>query len=240
MKREYVKWFSPCLQREMELLVFGHAGSPVLFFPTRMGRFYDYENWGLIKALEEKIVSGKNQLYCIDSIDADSFYCKGIPPIERIYRHTLYEKYIVEEVIPFVKQKNNNALISAGCSLGAYHAVNIAFRHPQLFKKTIGISGRYDLTNQLEHFEDLFEGYLDDTIYSNMPTLYIPNLSRKEKISLQNLEILLVVGKEDLFVKNNLQLSEHLRRKNIPHQLYLAEGEAHKAIYWGALLNNYL
>ena len=112
MKREYVKWFSPCLQREMELLVFGDAGSPVLFFPTRMGRFYDYENWGLIKALEEKIVSGKNQLYCIDSIDADSFYCKGIPPIERIYRYTLYEKYILEEVIPFVKQKNNNELIS--------------------------------------------------------------------------------------------------------------------------------
>ena len=70
MKREYVKWYSPCLQREMELLVFGDAGSPVLFFPTRMGRFYDYENWGLIKALEEKIVSGKNQLYCLDSIDA--------------------------------------------------------------------------------------------------------------------------------------------------------------------------
>jgi esterase/lipase superfamily enzyme len=124
--------------------------------------------------------------------------------------------------------------------LGAYHAINIAFRHPHLFKKTIGISGRYDLTNQLEHFDDLFDGYLDDTIYSNMPSLYIPNLSRKEKLSLQNLEILLVVGKEDLFVKNNLQLSEHLRRKNIPHQLYLAEGEAHKAIYWGALLNNYL
>lgn len=125
--------------------------------------------------------------------------------------------------------------------MGAYHAVNIAFRHPQLFKKTIGISGRYDLTNQLEHFEDLFEGYLDDTIYSNMPTLYIPNLSGKENIrSLQNLDIVLVVGKEDLFVKNNLQLSESLRKKNIPHQLHLAEGEAHKAIYWGALLNTYL
>ena len=62
MKREYIKWFSSNLQREMELLIFGHAGSPVLFFPTRMGRFYDYENWGVIKALEEKIVSGKNQL----------------------------------------------------------------------------------------------------------------------------------------------------------------------------------
>jgi esterase/lipase superfamily enzyme len=240
MKREYIKWFSSNLQREMELLIFGHAGSPVLFFPTRMGRFYDYENWGVIKALEEKIVSGKNQLYCLDSIDAESFYCKSIPPTDRIYRYTLYEKYLLEEVIPFIKQHNKNELISAGCSLGAYHAVNIAFRHPHLFKKTIGISGRYDLTIQVKHFDNLFEGYLDDTIYSNMPALYIPNLSSKEKIPLQNLDIILVVGKEDLFVKNNLQLSESLRKKNIPHQLHLVEGEAHKAIYWGALLNNYL
>ena len=240
MKREYIKWFSSNLQREMELLIFGHAGSPVLFFPTRMGRFYDYENWGVIKALEEKIVSGKNQLYCLDSIDAESFYCKSIPPTDRIYRYTLYEKYLLEEVIPFIKQQNKNELISAGCSLGAYHAVNIAFRHPHLFKKTIGISGRYDLTIQVKHFDNLFEGYLDDTIYSNMPALYIPNLSSKEKIPLQNLDIILVVGKEDLFVKNNLQLSESLLKKNIPHQLHLVEGEAHKAIYWGALLNTYL
>ena len=240
MKREYIKWFSSNLQREMELLIFGHAGSPVLLFPTRMGRFYDYENWGVIKALEEKIVSGKNQLYCLDSIDAESFYCKNIPPTDRIYRYTLYEKYLLEEVIPFIKQQNKNELISAGCSLGAYHAVNIAFRHPHLFKKTIGISGRYDLTIQVKHFDNLFEGYLDDTVYSNMPALYIPNFSSKEKISLQNLDIILVVGKEDLFVKNNLQLSESLRKKNIPHQLHLVEGEAHKAIYWGALLNTYL
>ena len=240
MKREYIKWFSSNLQREMELLIFGHAGSPVLLFPTRMGRFYDYENWGVIKALEEKIVSGKNQLYCLDSIDAESFYCKSIPPTDRIYRYTLFEKYLLEEVIPFIKQQNKNELISAGCSLGAYHAVNIAFRHPHLFKKTIGISGRYDLTIQVKHFDNLFEGYLDDTVYSNMPALYIPNFSSKEKISLQNLDIILVVGKEDLFVKNNLQLSESLRKKNIPHQLHLVEGEAHKAIYWGALLNNYL
>ena len=240
MNREYHKWWSNRLQRNMELLVFGHAGAKVLVFPSRLGRFYEYEKLGMVHALKHKIEQGWLQLYCVDSIDAESFYCKSIPPTDRIYRYTLYEKYLLEEVIPFIKQQNKNELISAGCSLGAYHAVNIAFRHPHLFKKTIGISGRYDLTIQVKHFDNLFEGYLDDTIYSNMPALYIPNLSSKEKIPLQNLDIILVVGKEDLFVKNNLQLSESLLKKNIPHQLHLVEGEAHKAIYWGALLNNYL
>jgi esterase/lipase superfamily enzyme len=47
VKREYHKWFSPSLGRDMELLVFGHTGARVLVFPTREGRFYDYENWDL-------------------------------------------------------------------------------------------------------------------------------------------------------------------------------------------------
>ncbi len=41
MRRQYHKWFSPSLGREMELLVFGHAGAKVMVFPTREGRFYD-------------------------------------------------------------------------------------------------------------------------------------------------------------------------------------------------------
>ncbi len=36
MNREYLRWFSPSLQRDMEMLVFGHAGARVLVFPTSM------------------------------------------------------------------------------------------------------------------------------------------------------------------------------------------------------------
>ena len=62
MKREYFKWYSPNLEREMELLVFGHAGAKVLFFPPRMGRFYDYENWRIVADLENKITNSELQL----------------------------------------------------------------------------------------------------------------------------------------------------------------------------------
>lgn len=136
IKREYKKWFSPNLQRDMELLIFGHEGTPVLFFPTRMARFYDYEDWGVIETLEEKILAGKIQVYCLDSVDEESFYCKSIAPAQRMKRHIQFEKYLLEELLPFVRQQNKNTdIVSAGCSLGAYHAVNLAFRHPSLFKK---------------------------------------------------------------------------------------------------------
>src|ERR1035441_1121065 len=48
MNRQYHKWYSKHLNRDMELLVFGHRGDRVIVFPTRQGRFFDYENWGLV------------------------------------------------------------------------------------------------------------------------------------------------------------------------------------------------
>jgi len=32
----------------MELLVFGHAGVPMIVFPTSMGRFFEYSDRGMI------------------------------------------------------------------------------------------------------------------------------------------------------------------------------------------------
>ncbi len=58
MKREYHKWYCGPLGRDMELLVFGHAGARVLAFPTRCGRFYDYENHGLVARFHTTLIKG--------------------------------------------------------------------------------------------------------------------------------------------------------------------------------------
>ena len=55
MNRQYHKWFSPNLYREMELLVYGHCGARVLLFPTRCGRFFDYENLRIIESIRHFI-----------------------------------------------------------------------------------------------------------------------------------------------------------------------------------------
>jgi len=239
MHREYHKWYSPNLEREMELLIFGHSGAPVLFFPTRCARFYDYENWQVLEGVRNKINEGLYRFICLDSVDVESFYCYWCKPENRISRHLLYEKYVLEEVIPFV-QSNNEALLSAGCSMGAFHAVNIAFKHPELFKKVVGMSGRYDLCFEIGNFKNLFEGYWDQDIYFNMPSQYIANLYDSTWIEqLQQMDITLVMGKEDLFLENNIALSNSLNQKNIHHDLFLWEGEAHKPWYWKQMLELY-
>jgi esterase/lipase superfamily enzyme len=242
MKREYRKWFSPALQKDMELLVFGHAGTPVLFFPTRTARFYDYENWRIIDAVKPAIEAGSLQVFCVDSIDTESFYA-SIHPADKIKRHLQYEQYILQEVLPFIRQTNSypNGIATAGCSLGGYHALNIALRHPWHFSKVTGMSARYDLSLSSHKFPDLLNGYFDETIYYNMPSMYIPNLTDAVLLQhIKRLKIELVVGREDPFYDNNLNLSNAFTAKNIPHHFYVWDEEAHRPRYWRRMVQWYL
>lgn len=242
MERAYHKWFSKVLQRDMELLIFGHAGRAVIFFPTRMARFYDYENWGVVGALFDQIENGEIQLFCVDSIDAESFYNKAIHPEERIKRHLQYEEYILNELIPFIKENNSsNYLVSAGCSMGAFHALNLAFRHSHLFKKVVAMSGRYDLTIQLPYYDDLFDGFHNEDIYFNMPRQYVDNLTDDGILyGLRQMDITILIGRDDPFCPGNVAFHHSLWEKNVPHQFYIWDGNAHKPRYWRQMVKLYL
>ncbi len=242
MNREYHRWYSERLHREMELLVFGHGGAKVLVFPTRDGRFYEYENLGVVHELRDKINAGHLQLYCVDSIDAESFYCYWKHPAERIRRHIQFEEYILNEVMPFMALRNSHpCTISHGCSLGAFHATNLAFRHPNLFQKLCAFSGRYDLSLQVEVFSDLFNGYYDENIYFHSPSHYLPNLSCEQRLSeLRRLDVVMTIGNDDPFLDNNLQLSETMWEKGIWHAMHRWEGRAHRGRYWRKMASLYL
>ena len=119
MNREHHKSYSHELQRDMEALVFGHAGQPILVFPSSMGRFFEYEDAGMIRTLAGKIDAGQLQIFCLDSVDTESLYNKGAHPGWRIWRHMQYDRYVVNEFIPFLKWKNWAPKITVtGCSLG--------------------------------------------------------------------------------------------------------------------------
>lgn len=242
VNREYHRWWSPILDREMELLVFGHAGEKVLVFPTRGGRFYEYENLRIVNTLSEKLAAGEIQLYCVDGIDSESFYCWWAHPSGRIQRHIQYEQYLLEEVLPFMEEKNPHPRVVAhGCSLGAFHAANIAFRHPHLFDKLAAFSGRYDLTLAVENFPNLFDGFYNDDIYFHTPNHFLPKLECPKVLKhLRKMEITLVIGEEDPFLQNNVELCEVLKEKEVPHQFITWGERAHRGYYWRRMAPLYL
>lgn len=240
MTREYYKWHSTFLNRDMELLVFGHAGTPVLMFPTRTARFYDYENWKIVAAVEDKINAGTMQMICVDSVDIESFYSHN-SPAEKMKRHRQYECYILYEVIPLIRYKNINPLTVAGCSFGGYHAVNIGFRYPDFFYKVVGMSARYDLTRSSPTFANLLEGPFNEDIYFNMPSMYIPNLAEGVMLNkLRKLKITIAIGELDPFFENNKSLDAALTDKGIKHDFYVWDDEAHRPRHWRKMVQLYL
>lgn len=242
MHRDYRKWFSPNLNRDMELLVYGDRGARVLVFPTRAGRFFDYENFGQVRALSQTIEQGNLQLFCLDSIDSESLYCDWCRPEDRMVRHEQYEQYVLREALPFTACVNPNPyLISHGCSLGAYHAVNIAFRHPYLFHKVVAFSGRYDLTMSTGSFRGLLDGYYDERVYFNNPSHYMAGMhDYRSLMQFRGMEIVMTIGEEDAFLNNNLEFSEILGSKGIAHSLHIWDGEAHRPRYWRKMAPLYL
>jgi esterase/lipase superfamily enzyme len=241
VNREYQQWYSERLQRPMELLIFGHAGKAVLFFPTRMARFYDYENWGLIEALRDRIENGELQLFCVDSIDSESLYNTGVHPATRIARHIQYEQYILQEVISLIHTKNPGAeIVTAGCSMGAYHAANFGLKYPQLFSKVVCMSGRYDLTQPIQYFRDLFDGYHNEDIYFNMPAQFIANVYNEEQLSqLRKLEIILAIGETDPFYQSTREFSDLLWSKGVANQFYSWHNYAHSPRSWKRMVQLY-
>ncbi len=142
------RWESPGLHREMALRVYGHWGVPFIVFPCSRGRYFDYEGMGMIDAISSFINDGKIKLYCVDSVDSESWYNFDIPPADRNGRHEQYDSYVANEVIPFIRDHCRTPEIKPmtnGCSMGAYHAVNFYFKHPELFAGTIACSGLYRL-----------------------------------------------------------------------------------------------
>ncbi len=212
MHREYVAWDSPILGRRMELLWFGHAGRPMIWFPTSQGRFYQAEDFGLVAAVADHVDAGRLQIGCVDSVDAESFYAEHRHPSERIARHDQYDRYVAQEVVPFVRHKGNTTakIGTLGASFGAYHAVNFGLRHPDLCDKAVGFSGKYDIHSFLD-------GYWDETCYYHCPTAYVPNMDGEWVGKLSGMDIAIVTGETDNILEGSRQMIGIFQSKGIRH-----------------------
>jgi Uncharacterized protein conserved in bacteria len=120
------------MSREFEMLVFGDGGGiPLVLFPTSFGRHSQNKDFGLTDSIAGFVDSHKITIYCPDSADLDSFYNKAIHPADRMRTHNAFERVIVQDVFDLARREcNSHRVIVCGASLGAYHAANIAFRHP--------------------------------------------------------------------------------------------------------------
>eukprot|EP00913_Durusdinium_trenchii_P010593 g9937.t1 len=213
----------------------------VLMFPTRDGRFFEYEQLGIVGSLSAKVEAGHLQLYCVEGLAGETFYGTG-HPAQRMARHTAFEEYVLNEVLPLMAARNpNDCTIVQGCSLGAFQAASLAFRHPHLFRKLVALSGRYDLTLKVESFGDLLDSHYDDAVYYATPSHFLPGLGCGWRLDrLRQMDIVLAIGQDDPFLGNNRHLSDVLVSKGIAHQMHVWDGRAHRAGPWRKMAALYI
>jgi esterase/lipase superfamily enzyme len=235
MNREYHRWYSHRLGRDMELLLYGHSGEPVLMFPTSRGRFYQNEDFGLVGAVGDRIQAGRYLVVCVDSIDEESWLNRHLHPRDKLLRHAAYESYLLHEVVPLLMQRSTGGRLTlAGCSFGGFHTFNIGLRHPHVFRRLVSMSGKFET-------EDFLDGYHDDNVYFHSCTQWVPNLSDWVQISaLQKVEMVLAAGEHDFCRASNERLSSILWKKDIGNHLSVWNGGTHDWPLWRQMIQTYL
>lgn len=216
MERTLHSWKSPSLGKKMDLLAFGNSGTPVIIFPSEEGSLTEWEDTGMMESLSEQINEGYNQFFCVDSIANESLLNREAEPRLRIRRQNSYERYIIDEVIPFVREQNSNPyIIFSGAFLGAYYALLFALKHPGKISKVIGISGTYDIKPYLDDF-------YDDSVYYNNPLDFLPNLNDRNTLKIiSEIDFRLLSYLNDPLRDVSEKMSDTLWLKNIDHNFYI-------------------
>jgi esterase/lipase superfamily enzyme len=205
-------WRSSSLNKEMTIRVFGEDGTPVLVFPNRNGTRGSWEKFGMIEAISFQLENRHNQLYCVDTVDQESFFNPDIEPKTRLGLYARYETYIINEVIPFiVKNSGNDFIIVAGVELGGLYSMNMVLKYPNEFGKIITMGAILDLDVVL-HADDV------ELMYYHNPIAYMPNLTDVRYLdAIRKLDIRIAVNANDPMFDQNLRFSEILNRKAVPH-----------------------
>ncbi len=231
MQKEYHQWHSPSLGHDMEINVYGHYGRPMLVFPSSGGAFHEYEDFGMIEAIAPFIETGKIKVFTAGCIDGDTWLNHEGHPADRVRRHQDYDRYIVDEVIPFINDhcQGTQTIIATGCSLGAFHAANFFFRHPDVFDIVIALSGVYSV-------KQLIGDYMDENAYLNSPLDYLPDLNDEWFLEkLRASQIFFCVGQgawEDQMRVDTDRMRSVLEYKKIPASIEFWGFDVEHHWYW--------
>lgn len=244
MDRLYQELDTPDLGRPGAVIRYGHYGRPLLVFATEAGRAWDFENNGMIEAISGLIEAGRIKVYCVDSFDHVSWSNYSLPIEDRARRHTSFERWVLESVVPLIDADSpgHGGIITTGCSLGGYHAVNAGLKRPDLFPVAISLSGSFDPWN----WHAWGEG--GDAAYFANPMAYVPGMQGAHLDWVRSHATILLVAGQGAFeehptgsLPSTRAMAHVLADKGLRHELDLwGHDSAHDWPWWRRQLTHHL
>jgi len=217
MKKRLERVHSPQLDRGISLWSYGHWGPPLVAFPTAAGFAHEWESQSMVEALAPYLEAGRLKLYCPESNVAEAWTRRETDAAWRIQRHIAYERFVVETLVPKIREDCRTPDIpigATGASLGGFYAANVALKFPETFRWALCMSGRYAMT----HFTD---GFSNNDVYFNNPLAYLPNLGGEQLDRVRrNTHLVLVCGQgayEEGCIEETQAMADLCQAKGIPH-----------------------
>ena len=232
------RWFSDRLQDEITLIRWGTFGRPVLILPSAGGDAEEIERNGLVDACGQLLAEGRIKLYSVDSVAGQAMMTKKGPPEHRLWLLNQFHECIRREVVPAIHADlggQDMDVIACGASIGAFNAVAVLCRYPEVFSAAIGMSGSY----RVERFYD--EAWSQD-LYFSAPLQFLPSLDGAQLEQLRQRFVILASGEgrwEN--VGETWKMASALGAKGIPNRVdnWGTEWD-HEWTTWRAMLPQYL
>ena len=232
------RWFSDRLQEEIAVVRWGTYGQPVLILPSAGGDAEEIERNGLVDACGQLLAQGRVKLYSVDSVAGQAMMTKRGSPEHRLWLLNQFHECVRREVVPAIHADlggQDMDVIAGGASIGAFNAVALLCRYPDVFSAAIGMSGSY----RVERFYD--EAWSQD-LYFSAPLQFLPTLDGSQLELLRQRFVILAAGEgrwEN--VGESWQMASALGAKGIPNRVdnWGAEWD-HEWTTWRAMLPQYL
>jgi esterase/lipase superfamily enzyme len=211
------RWRSERLEREVTMVRWGTFGQPVLLFPTAGGDAEEVERMHLVGALAPLVDAGKIKVYSVDSVAGAALIAREGSARHQMWLQNQFHQYVRHEVVPAIRadcQSPDLEIWAAGASIGAFHAVAVVCRFPDVFARACAMSGTYDL----RRFYDATD--FSDDFWVSSPVHFVPTLDGVHLDKLRTRYVLIPSGEgraED--IGESWRLAKVLGAKGIPNRV---------------------
>jgi esterase/lipase superfamily enzyme len=213
--KETSRWYSERVHQNVTLVRWGTFGTPVLLFPTAGGDAEEIERFHLIRALEPLLGERRIKIYSCDSV-AGRAWLEGGSPRHGAWIQNQFHAYVRHEVVPAIRtdcRSEDISIVTAGASLGAFNALAVLCRYPDVFSKAICMSGTYNM-------ERFANGDFSEDLYFSSPLHFLPGLEGEPLELLRKRFAIIASGAgraEDM--GESWRIADVLGRKGIPNRV---------------------